>query len=40
LVNERWLENPLSEIVALAVYLVLIAYLIWDSMRARKSYEL
>jgi uncharacterized oligopeptide transporter (OPT) family protein len=36
LVNEAWLENPLSELVALAVYIALVAYLIWDSMRAKK----
>jgi putative OPT family oligopeptide transporter len=36
LVNESWLENPLSEALALLVYIVLIAYLIWDSMRAKK----
>ncbi|MDR1436883.1 MAG: oligopeptide transporter, OPT family [Candidatus Symbiothrix sp.] len=40
LVNEAWLGNPLSEIVALAVYIVLVAYLIWDSMRAKKVNEL
>jgi putative OPT family oligopeptide transporter len=37
LLNEAWLENPLSELVALAVYIGLVAYLIWDSMRAKKE---
>jgi putative OPT family oligopeptide transporter len=36
LLNEKWLANPLSEILALFVYIVLVAYLIWDSMRAKK----
>jgi putative OPT family oligopeptide transporter len=36
LLNERWMLNPLSEILALLVYIVLVAYLIWDSMRAKK----
>ena len=37
LINEPWLENSLSEVVALVVYIALIAYLIWDSMRAKKD---
>jgi hypothetical protein len=36
LINESWLVNPLSEIVALLVYIILVAYLLWDSMRAKK----
>jgi putative OPT family oligopeptide transporter len=36
LVNEGWLNNPLSEILALVVYIGLVAYLIWDSMRVKK----
>jgi hypothetical protein len=36
LLNENWLSNPLSEILALVVYIVLIVYLIWDSMRTSK----
>ncbi len=35
-VNEEWLANTNSEILALVVYIGLIAYLIWDSMRAKK----
>jgi len=37
LVNEAWLENRLSEVVAIIPYFALIAYLIWDSMRGRKE---
>ncbi len=37
LVNIKWLENPLSEVSALFVYIAIIAYLIWDSMRAGKD---
>jgi putative OPT family oligopeptide transporter len=37
LVNEDWLNNSLSEIVALVIYVALIAYLVWDSMRAKKE---
>ncbi len=36
-INERWLSNSLSEVVALPVYILLIGYLIWDSMRAKKA---
>ncbi|MDR0547008.1 MAG: oligopeptide transporter, OPT family [Dysgonamonadaceae bacterium] len=36
-VDEAWLENRLSQVVAIGAYIVLIAYLIWDSMRAKKS---
>ncbi|MDL2223522.1 oligopeptide transporter, OPT family [Bacteroidales bacterium OttesenSCG-928-M11] len=32
-----WLENPMSQLVAVIVYVLLIAYLIWDSMRAKKE---
>ncbi len=34
-VNEAWLENRWSQVLALAVYIGLIAYLTWDSMRAK-----
>ncbi len=37
LVNESWLANSMSEVVALGVYILLIAYLIWDSLRAKKE---
>ncbi len=37
LVQEEWLANPMSEVVALGVYILLIGYLIWDSMRAKKE---
>lgn len=33
LVNEAWLENRLSEVVAIVAYIALIAYLLWDSMK-------
>jgi putative OPT family oligopeptide transporter len=36
LANEAWLEQVGSQWVALLVYVALIAYLIWDSMRAKK----
>lgn len=32
-----WLDNPLAQLVAVIVYLLLITYLIWDSMRAKKE---
>jgi putative OPT family oligopeptide transporter len=35
-VNEAWLENRLSQVVAIVAYMALIAYLIGDSMRAKK----
>ncbi len=35
-INEEWLKNPASEMVALPVYISLIAYFIWDSMKAKK----
>jgi uncharacterized oligopeptide transporter (OPT) family protein len=38
-VNEAWLENRLSQVVAIVAYIALIAYLIWDSMRAKKEEE-
>ena len=37
LINEAWLESHLSEVAAIAAYIALIAYLIWDSMRVKKS---
>jgi len=36
-VNEEWLDNSLSEVVALPIYISLIAYLIWDSMRVKNT---
>ena len=36
MINEAWLDNKLSEVVAIVAYLGLIAYLIWDSMRGKK----
>jgi len=36
LINEAWLENNLSQLLAIVVYVGLIGYLIWDSMRAKK----
>jgi putative OPT family oligopeptide transporter len=35
LTNEAWLEQAGSQWIALAVYVALIAYLIWDSIRAK-----
>ncbi len=35
LVNEGWLANPLSQVVALAVYLLLIAYLVRASLKVK-----
>jgi hypothetical protein len=35
LTNTAWLEQTGSQWVALFVYIALIAYLIWDSMRAK-----
>lgn len=37
LINESWLESKGSEMVALGVYIILIGYLIWDSMRVNKK---
>ena len=37
MINEAWLENHLSEAVAIVAYLALIAYLVWDSMRGKKN---
>ncbi len=37
LMNEKWMANSLSQVVTLIVYIALIAYLIWDSMRAKKE---
>jgi len=31
-----WLDNPMSQVVSLFVYLLLIGYLLWDSMKAKK----
>ncbi|MDR2622887.1 MAG: oligopeptide transporter, OPT family [Dysgonamonadaceae bacterium] len=36
-VNEAWLENKLSQVIAIGAYIALITYLIWDSMRAKKE---
>ena len=35
LVNETWLANPWSEVLSLAVYLLLIVYLVKASMKVR-----
>ncbi len=35
-ISEEWLANTNSQIVALFVYIALIAYFIWDSMRVKK----
>lgn len=36
LVNEEWLSNPMSEIVSLAAYILLVVYLIKASMNIKK----
>jgi putative OPT family oligopeptide transporter len=37
LISEAWLQNRMSEALAIVAYVALIGYLIWDSMRAKKS---
>ena len=37
LVNEEWLANPMSELVSLVVYALLIVYLIKESMNVQKK---
>ena len=37
LVNEAWLENPLSQVVSLVAYVLLIVYLVKASMNIKKS---
>jgi len=37
MINEAWLENRYSELVAIVPYLALIGYLIWDSLRGKKE---
>ena len=37
LVNEAWLENPLSQVVSLVAYILLIVYLVKASMNIKKS---
>ena len=37
LINEAWLKNNFSQLVAIVVYVALIIYLIKDSMRAKKE---
>jgi len=37
LIFEEWLACRYSEVLAIVVYIALIAYLIWDSMRAKKD---
>ena len=37
LVNEAWLENPLSQVVTLVAYVLLIVYLVKASMNIKKS---
>ena len=36
LVNETWLSNPMSELLSLVVYLLLIVYLVKASMKIKK----
>ena len=36
LIHEEWLSNPMSELVSLIVYLLLIAYLVKASMKLKK----
>ena len=36
LINEAWLANPWSEVLALAVYALLITYLVKASMNIKK----
>jgi putative OPT family oligopeptide transporter len=38
MIHEVWLKDRLSEVAAIGAYVTLIAYLIWDSMRAKKEY--
>jgi putative OPT family oligopeptide transporter len=37
MINENWTRSNLSEVAAVVAYIALIAYLIWDSMRAKKE---
>ncbi|MDD2491957.1 MAG: peptide transporter, partial [Bacteroidales bacterium] len=37
LLRKEWMESRGAEIVALVMYLLLIGYLAWDSMRAKKE---
>ena len=37
LVNEAWLESNLAEVLAVVMYILLIAYLAVSSLRARKE---
>ena len=37
LVNSAWLENPMSELVSLGAYILLILYLVWSSLKAKKQ---
>ena len=37
LVNEAWLENPLSQVASLVAYVLLIVYLVKASMNIKKS---
>jgi uncharacterized oligopeptide transporter (OPT) family protein len=37
LIDDAWAEGKLSQWLAIAAYIALIAYLIWDSMRAKKD---
>lgn len=36
-VNNEWFESHSAEILALIMFMVIIAYMIWDSMRAKKE---
>lgn len=37
LINENWLESTPAQFLALAMYVVLIVYLAWDSMRVKQE---
>ncbi|GBU06915.1 peptide transporter [Bacteroidales bacterium] len=37
LVNEEWLEKNGSQLAGLFMYIILISYFVWDSMRAKKE---
>lgn len=38
-VNDTWVESAGAQWVALAAYLLLIVYLVWDAMRAKTAPE-
>jgi putative OPT family oligopeptide transporter len=37
LINEAWLESPYAQMIALAMYILIIIYLAWDSMRVKQE---